>query len=164
MRKILIMGIKVSIVRGILVAALLGLSACMSPSSSQRHAASADSQMVFIDIDSFDQRFIEAMEASQNNITVTFTGNSVTTNEIPERVQKWLSAADTTGEGLRISSTDGTRSKDLFSLLSLIPRGYELIRDSYHQLLISKYGATVYVDNQDASIDQIVFSRSFSEK
>jgi hypothetical protein len=164
MRKVLIMSIKFSIVGGILAAALLGLSACMSPSPAQRHAASADSQMVFIDIDSFDERFIEAMEASQNNITVKFTGNSVTTNEIPERVQKWLSAADTTGEGLKISSTDGTQSKDIFALLSLIPRGYELIRDSYHQLLISNYGATVFVDNRDASIDQIIFSRSFSEK
>ena len=158
------MSIKFSSVGGILAAALLGLSACMNPSSAPRHAASADSQMVFIDIDSFDDRFIEAMEASQNNITVKFTGNSVTTNEIPERMQKWLSAADTTGEGLRISSTDGTQSKDIFTLLSLIPSGYEMIRDTYHQLLISKYGATVFIDNQDASIDQIVFSRSFSEK
>jgi hypothetical protein len=160
MRKALIMDIKLSFI--VLASALLGLSACMGPFSAQRQAASADSEMVFIDIDSFDNRFIEAMEASQNNITVKFTGNSVTTNEIPERVQKWLSAADTTGEGLRISSTDGTQSKDLFALLSLIPRGYNLIMDSYHQLLISKYGATVIVDNRDASIDQIVFSRSFS--
>lgn len=157
------MDIKFSIVGGILAFALLGLSACMNLSPTQGHAASTDSQMVFIDIDSFDQRFIEAMEASQKNITVRFTGNSVTTNDIPERVQKWLSAADTTGEGLTINSTNGTQSKDLFSLLSLIPRGYELIKDSYHQLLISKYGATVYVDNRDASIDQIVFSRSFNK-
>jgi hypothetical protein len=163
MEKVLIMDIKFSIVGGILASALLGLSACMGPSPTQRQAASADSEIIFIDIDSFDQRFIEAMEASHKNITVKFTGNSVTTNEIPERMQIWLSAADTTGEGLKISSTDGTQSKDIFSLLSLIPQGYEMIKDSYHQLLISKYGATVFVDNQDASIDQIVFSRSFSE-
>ena len=156
------MEIKLSIIGGILASVLLGLSACTGTSPAQRQAASADSEMVFIDLDSFDQRFVEAMEASQNNITVKFTGNSVTTNEIPERVQKWLSAADTSGEGLRISSTDGTQSKDIFALLSLIPRGYNLIKDSYHQLLISKYGATVVIDNQDASIDQIVFSRAFS--
>jgi hypothetical protein len=163
MRKVLVMDIKFSIVGGILASALFGLSACIGPSPAQKQTASADSEIMFIDIDSFDQRFIEAMEASQNNIAVKFTGNSVTTNEIPKRMQIWLSAADTTGEGLRISFTDGTQSKDIFSLLSLIPLGYGLIKDSYHKSLISKYGATVFVDNRDASIDQIVFSRSFSE-
>lgn len=157
------MGVKSLIIIGILALALCSMAACTTTSPAQKLAASADSEMVFIDIDSFDQHFIEAMEASQNNITVKFTGNSVTTNEIPERVQKWLSAADTTGEGLRISSTDGTQSKDIFALLSLVPRGYQIIRDSYHQLLISKYGATVFVDNQNAAIDQIVFSRSFKK-
>ena len=157
------MGINFSIVVGILVPALLGLSACATSTPDQRHAASADSEMLFIDVDSFDQRFIEAMEASQTNITVTFAGHSVTTNEIPERVQKWLAAADSTGKGLRISSTDGTQSKDIFVLFSLIPRGFELIKDSYHRLLISKYGATVFIDNRDASIDKIVFTRSFSK-
>lgn len=154
------MGINFSIVVGILAPALLVLSACATSIPAQSQAESAESEMVFIDVDSFDQRFIEAMEASQNNITVTFAGHSVTTNEIPERVQKWLSAADTKGKGLRISSKDGTQSKDIFSLVSLIPMGFELIKDSYHQSLISKYGATVFIDNRDASIDKIVFTRS----
>lgn len=118
-----------------------------------------ESELLFIDIDSFDKRLEAAMEGSVNKITIRFPGQSVTSNDIPVRLQKWLSAADSKGKGLSMQSTDGIERKNILAFLPILPKAYEMLKSRYQTSLVSNYEAVLYYNPSNAAINEIVFNR-----
>lgn len=118
-----------------------------------------DTEILFVDIDSFDTQLTSAMQQRSRQITLTFIGESVTSNNIPERLNKWLAATDKIGHGLKVESTTGVASKGLLSFLALLPAGYQYLKDEYAASLTRSYGATLYYDPRTAVISTVVLDR-----
>lgn len=115
--------------------------------------------MVFLDLDSSDRKISKAMSDKKESIELTFGGREVTTVNIPERLQNWLSAAEDSGRGIEVRDTNGVQTKSLGAILALIPAGIKLARDAYQSRLIKRYKANIYLVPETGVIEKIVFER-----
>lgn len=115
--------------------------------------------MVFLDIESSDNKITKAMSNSSESIEITFGGKQVTTVDIPSRLQHWLSATEDSGKGISIKNTDGTQVKSLGAALALIPAGIKLVKDAYKARLVKNYKAEVYLSPTTGVIEKVVFVR-----
>jgi len=105
----------------VLTIALL-LSACtgpvpMSPSAA---ASAASPQLSFVDLPKFDRDLSTSLGASFKTVNVAFY-EKVSPNQVPERLQKWLSAVERSGGAVRVNPPPNEIApKDPFFLISLL--------------------------------------------
>ena len=75
--------------------------------------------ITFIDTSKFDQEMSNSLSSDEKDISVNFY-NVVTPNQIPPRMEKWLSEVDSTGGKVTIAQPSGELApKDPFILFSL---------------------------------------------
>jgi hypothetical protein len=100
-------------ITGITLALLQGCQSASSPIPKQN--------ITFIDSSKFDQEMASSLSSDESIVNVTFY-NPVSPNQIPSRVEKWLSEVDSTGGKITITQPAGELApKDpmiLFGLFS----------------------------------------------
>jgi hypothetical protein len=92
-----------------LTAALLGsLGQAFAQSDAQANAtaATASPAIPFLDLPRFDKELAQALNADQSEVAVRFYGK-ITPNEVPVRLQKWLTAIEQSGGRLDVTPPPG---------------------------------------------------------
>lgn len=90
------------------------LAGCQSTSS-----VVPKQNITFIDSSKFDQEMSNSLSSDESNVKVTFY-NPVSPNQIPPRVEKWLSEVDSTGGKITIAQPTGELApKDPMMLFGL---------------------------------------------
>jgi hypothetical protein len=114
----------------------------------------------FVDSKMFDDQLREGLAADLAEVTVSFSGESVTVNELPDRLDSWLYV---------ISKRDGGEVKvtpdpalpaarsPIALALSFGLTGYRLVRDQMHYYPVRQYNAFVYHDPTSGVLTRVVF-------
>lgn len=123
----------------------------------QRPATNPD--IVFIDFDAFDTSMSDNMTQGSEVISVTFATTTANIDDLPERLQKWLSAIETHGGGVSVETKDGFVKKDLLTLVGLMASGYKLAKQYLPTVLSNKYRGKIVLSAGDGSLDRIEFIR-----
>lgn len=138
----------------------LFLSSCSNiPLIGDSYATDVDSDLVFIDLDTFDSSLSKNMQVRTDLVTVRFPNQPVTVNDLPNRMAKWLVAVDRHGGGVTVQTKEGYIQKDMMGLISIVMSGYKLAKDSLPIVLGRKYGAIIIVNPADGVIERVEFAR-----
>ena len=99
--------------------------------------------VTFIDTERFDRNLTNLMQNGHREIRVEFLGQ-VSINEMPPRLQSWLSHIDKFGHGYKIEqSSDDFVTKSPGLALALILRAVPFIRHNYRGEVSKPYGASL---------------------
>ena len=138
----------------------LGISACNSlPLFGGPSSIAEDGSVVFIDLDVFDTTLAQSMRVNSSLVTVTFPNQPVTVNDLPERLQRWLSAVHSHGGGILVETKDGFVKKDLMSVMGIIMSGYKLAKRSIPALMGRHYKAVIVLDGTNGVVGKVDFIR-----
>lgn len=139
--------------------------ATKSPTGVDSESDHGINPILFIDIDSFDKNLESKLEKGSPSVVVSLVGESTTVNQIPPRLQKWLSAVDKYGDGISLKYDDpdgGNESaetpKNAVFILSMLMDGYKLVKHNAHKALMSNYGATIHLREDTGGIQKIEFN------
>ena len=117
-------------------------------------------KVTFLDTNSFDDELSGTMLAKTQAITVT-TLASVSINEIPQRLNKWLSAVTAQHGHIYIEPKTTGVSSDW--ALDLLPKIYNKIHDLFADNIsytsASNYNATIFYNLKSGMIKKVVFSK-----
>ena len=148
-------------VRAVALVVALALAAvgCAAPGRTAPQRATPG-EIAFIDIDTFDRELAEDMRGKLDAVTVRFPNQPATVNDLPPRLQKWLSAVHRHGGGVSVETSDGYASKDVALVLSILVGGYKLVRDNMPSLLGRGYRAVITLDDgADGVVERVDFVR-----
>lgn len=143
----------------IVVLSVLLFTACASTEQRTEAVPKADSQIEFIDLDSFDMSMSRDLQREANLVVVRFPNQPITINQLPDRLQNWLNAVQKHGQGLTVESKEGYVQKDILSLVSVLMSGYNIVKNNMHANLIRKYKAVIMLGNADGVIEEVDFIR-----
>ena len=104
-----------------LITALL-LSSCAStvPQAPSVAQAPASPQVSFVDLPKFERQLSTSLGASFKTVNIAFY-EKVSPNQVPERLQKWLSAVERSGGAVRVNPPPNEITpKDPLFLISLL--------------------------------------------
>lgn len=118
--------------------------------------------LVFMDSWVFDQDLSSNLNGSHDNIEVS-TRAKMTLNDIPDRMDKWLSKVKETGgtvQAQAIESENGTKTRGIFSVLIdvvlfFVGRAKEEVTFGPAE----QYDATLHFDEPTGIIKRVVFTR-----
>ena len=145
------------------------LSACASKSISESlQNDPVESKLNFVDIIKFDKDLARSLQSDLNEVNVVFYAK-VTPNNVPERMQRWISSVENYGGKVQIQNPPNEPSpKGIFPLLSLLGTAYSVIKDRLNsqpdQHLSAAKGRNVVIEleraaNGDLMVSKIKFSR-----
>jgi hypothetical protein len=98
----------------------LVVSGCSHQPQQGAGKAAASAELRFVDLQKFDRELHASLSSPLPQVEVAFF-NSVTPNQIPERLQNWMSAVEDGGGAVRvIPPPSDLKPKDPFLLLSLV--------------------------------------------
>ena len=141
-------------------ALLLFVSGCTSMSTPTDDQPTLPREPIeFIDLDVFDASMTNSMRVNASMVTVTFPNQPVTINEIPKRLQRWLSAVHNHGGGFTVETQEGYQKKGLLTVVGLLVSGYNMARDSMPALMGRRYKAVIVVGGAEDGVDEINFVR-----
>lgn len=143
----------------------LALPLCQLACQSDDPVKPPPSQMRFFDSDNFEGEFRASLAHGHDQVTVVFAGKDATLNNLPDRMDKWLTAVK--GKfGNRVDvepdpSIQAVRGKGIGigTVLSLGMSAYAAITQHVYYLPASDYNALVLFHPDDASLTRIVFIR-----
>jgi len=84
----------------------LGLAVAQTDAQPSTASATAKPSIPFLDLPRFDKELAQALNTDQAEVGVRFYGK-VTPNEVPARLQKWLTAIEQSGGRLDVSPPPG---------------------------------------------------------
>ncbi len=143
-----------------LFASGLLLSGCGSLAQPESQPAKTNQDTIeFIDLDAFDASMMVYMRANSPSVTVTFPYSDVAVEDLPERIQRWLSAVHNYGGGFVIQTPEGYQKKELMAVFGVIMGGYKLIKNSLPAVMGSQYRAVIVTNNKRNGIEKISFFR-----
>ncbi len=138
---------------------LAGLSACSSIlQGGESKAIVEEGPVEFIDIDMFDASLTQNMRKKSSLVTVIFPNQPVTVNELPERLQRWLSAVHNHGGGISVETQEGYIKKDLLTVMGILMSGYKLAKKSMPSLMSRQYKAVIVLGSEGV-VDKVDFIR-----
>lgn len=148
----------------LLIVAILALSAtlftaCATKTQPLDTAPKGDSTIAFIDLDTFDISMTRDLQREADLVVVRFPNQPVMVNEMPERLQKWLSAVHEHGQGLTVESKEGYVQKDIMSLVGVLVAGYKLVKNNMPAIVGRKYKAIITMANSNGVIEKVEFIR-----
>ena len=150
MQKIFIYGLTTFILTG-----CLGLVPKGSTNNQEKVYQSLE-DIAFVDIDNFDKNLSESMLAKTKAITVTMLAK-ISVNQIPERLNKWLSAISE--QKGRIYIEPRTTSMSSALAIYLLPKVYNLFVNNLSYNAASDYNATIFYNLDSGIIKKVVFSK-----
>jgi len=141
-------------------AALFFLSGCaLIPGATNDRVVPSEEPIEFIDLDVSDASMTNSMRVNASTVTVTFPNQPVTINELPERLQRWLSAVHNHGGGFTVETEEGYQKKGLLTMVGLLVSGYNLAKDSMPLVMGRRYRAVIVVGGEQDGVDKIDFVR-----
>ena len=135
---------------------IVGLTACASVPSPNL-LSSVESDIEFIDLDLFDISLTENMRQQSGLVTVTFPNQPTTVNQIPDRLQRWLSAVHVHGGGVKVETKEGYVQKDIGTVVALMVSAYKLAVKAVPVVLSKNYKAVIVTDS--GVVERIDFQR-----
>lgn len=112
----------------LLIVTLIGCSA-HQPLDHSPKSDTTDSTLNFVDINKFDKDLAASLTSSHNEVTVLFY-TKVSPNKLPERIQQWISAAESSGGKVRVEHPPNEPSpRTILPLLSLLGTVYSALKD-----------------------------------
>jgi hypothetical protein len=138
----------------------LGLVCALALACASGAKAPPTSVMQFVDSQMFDDSLRDALSADMPEVTVSFSGASVTVNEIPDRLDSWLySISKRNGGKVEVTpdpALPAARSPIALAL-SFGLTGFKLVREQYHYFPARQYDAFVYHDPTSGVLTRVVF-------
>jgi hypothetical protein len=113
----------------------------------------------FIDLDTFDASISSNMRKRTELLAVNFPNQPVSINEIPSRLQRWLSAVHKYGGGITVETEDGLVRKDLLTVVGVMVSGYQLAKQYLPVLTSQRYKAVIVLENSDGRFSRVEFIR-----
>jgi len=144
-------------------AGLLGLAlvfgfglpgACLDAAAETKDEAPT---IAFFDSSPFDSKLSAALKKEPPVVRVEFPA-PVTVNEIPERVDKWLSQVEEYGGTVELRPEDTTRGI-IGMIIDLIIGSYRLAQEKMLYGPVEDYNAEVWYKKEDGRITKILFVR-----
>ena len=88
-----------------------------------------DNKLNFVDIAKFDKDLATSLSSDLNEVNVLFY-SKVSPNRLPDRIQQWISAAESTGGKVRVDQPPNEpTSRAILPLLSLLGTAYSAYKD-----------------------------------
>ena len=143
----------------VLALSMLLVTACASNGRLAEAVPAGDTQLEFIDLDSFDMSMTRDLQRGVELVVVRFPNQPTTINELPVRLQKWLNAVHKHGKGFTIKSQEGYVQKDILSLVSVLMSGYNYVNNNMPAIVARQYKAVITLDNADGVIEKVDFIR-----
>jgi hypothetical protein len=105
------------------------LSACTSTQINNKEVISPQAQVSFIDISKFDRELASSVDSPLESVDVVFY-DRVGPNNMPERLQKWLSAVEKNGGVVRVVPPPNELApRDPLALISLMGNLFNVIKN-----------------------------------
>ncbi len=140
---------------------LFGLAACGgSKPATQPGPVDGPSELTFYDSDGFDRRLASSLSEESESVTTIFPA-SITTNSIPERLDKWLLMIEDGGGKVELKPVQTQRGL-ITDALGFIKRSYDSWRDRALYRPAKNYNATIYYEAGTGTITQIVFTKKLA--
>lgn len=112
----------------------------------------------FLDSSSFDRKLSASLSANQPQVDVVFPA-TITLNNIPERMDKWLSKVEKFGGKVEIQA-EPELGRELFStIFSLFVKAYEVIEETVIYSPAKKYNVMVYYKAKTGIVTKMAFVR-----
>jgi hypothetical protein len=117
----------------------------------------------FFDVRGFDRAISSGLKGDAQTITVQFQA-PVTVNDIPERLNTWLTWVEKYEGSVEIqedpgSPTRGVISGGLFLIIGAATGVYRAIKTQLLYGPVKEYQATVFYTKRDGTITKVVFTR-----
>ncbi len=112
--------------------------------------------IAFVDTNTFDNNLSGSMSAKTEDITIKMLAPA-SINEIPRRLNKWLSAVSEQKGHVYIEPK--TTSMSSIWALSLLPKVYKLFVDNNSYNSAGDYNATIFYNLESGMIKKVVFSK-----
>jgi len=115
----------------------------------------------YSDLDTFDRSLSGALRGRASNVTVQFVVPT-TVNEIPARMDKWLSMVEKYGGQVKAApdpDIPATSRGMISDVISLVVGAYNLAREKILYGPSENYNATVYYERGSGRITRVVFSK-----
>jgi hypothetical protein len=114
----------------------------------------------FVDSSQFDADFSRLLKTGPARVTARFIG-TVSVNNIPERLDKWLSAVRYLGGRIDIQPEPETETAKILGefIVSLAVGSYLLATHVLRYDPAMDYNAAVYYDRADGNLTRVVFTR-----
>lgn len=139
----------------LLLCFLVLICGCAGSASSPVEVAQK-SLIKFADLDRFDQDLERNLKQQITPITIEFYGQ-VSINDLPERLQNWLSLIDNHGKGIEIiDSSDNVQKGGLGFMLSMLPQARAFFLHNRRIELIQPYSASIELQPRSDVISQLV--------
>ncbi len=156
----------------VVLAAAALLSACETnppqPQAAAANAEPAKAALQFTDLQGFDRDLSASLSAPLPAISVAFY-DRVTTNSMPERLQKWMAAVESGGGKVKVTQPPSTvTAKNPFLILSAVNAVFNISKASKVSAEMMQfrpahhYDADIQLkvdDKGDTVVDKVVFTQ-----
>jgi hypothetical protein len=134
------------------------LSLCCAGSSPSEAPVRA---VTFVDSQQFDDSLRAALEQSVADVTVSFVGASVTVNQIPPRLDRWLYAISSRKGGsvqlLPDPERPASRTVGIVAALGLATNVYKWVREELTYRPADDWNAIAYYEPGGEALTRVVF-------
>ncbi len=139
---------------------LITLACALALACASEPKPAPSSVMQFVDSQMFDDQLRTSFSGDVPEITVSFSGATVTVNEIPDRLDSWLYSISKRDGGkvevLPDPALPATRNPIALAL-SFGVTGYKLVREQVHYYPARDYNAFIYHDPTSGVLTRVVF-------
>lgn len=117
------------------------------------------SRLSFIDSAIFDKKLSKAMKSREGQINTTFK-TGFTTNNIPERLDKWFYVIDANGGNVETQALYSRKQGIIGEIIIyIIIKAYQNARKAALYAPAKKYNAMLFYSPEDGIVDRVVFYR-----
>lgn len=143
-----------------------GTSSAVADAESTAPAVAADTggtEIMFIDLGSFDKKMTQAMQNKVALITVT-SAQPFELNNIPERLEKWLAAIEESGGEVNVvadENPDGVKTRGAFiAAAGALMKMFGAVRADHTFRFAKNYGsATLRYNPLTGTVNEVSFER-----
>lgn len=136
---------------------LLGLlSACAAQNPAA--GASPQKEVQFLDSTSFDRKLSASLSVNEPEVTVLFPA-TITLNNIPERMDKWLCRVEKYGGKVEIQAEPEAGRGIISEIFGLFIKAYEAIEEAVIYTPAKNYNVMIYYKAKTGLVTRMAFVR-----
>ncbi len=136
---------------------LLGLL-CACAGQNAAAGATPQKEVQFLDSLSFDRKLSASLAVNEPEVTVFFPA-SITLNNIPERMDKWLSKVEKFGGKVEIQAEPDADRGIISEIFGLFVKAYEAIEEAVIYSPAKNYNVMIYYKVKTGLVTRLVFAR-----
>ena len=134
----------------------LSLASC----SGQNTAAGTTPQkeVQFLDTSGFDRKLSASLAGTEPEVNVVFPAN-ITLNNIPERMDKWLSKVEKYGGRVEIQAEPEAGRSIITEIFGLFVKAYEAVEELFIYSPAKNYNVMIYYKARTGIVTRLAFVR-----